>query len=114
MNRFSTLGPVNLVVIHVNCLFEDLFLPSASIQDDNGIPAEEVDIGALELPGGHFVVEEDVQLSVCAAFWLRKAEVDPDATQEAETSVEEPRVCSPVPRRWRKHLICQYVYRDTV
>lgn len=63
------------------------------LDNGEGVAAEDVDVGALELAGGNLVLEENVELAVGAALGLGETEVDPDNAEEAGAGPEEARVC---------------------
>jgi hypothetical protein len=67
---------------------------------------EGVDDGLAEVAGRDLLFEQHVELSVCPALWLRKAEEDPDGADGACACLEEAGLSAPVPSRWIQHHGC--------
>lgn len=60
------------------------------------VSVEAIDSGRSEVSSGHFPLEENVELGVCAALGLRQAEKCPDEAEEASTGVKETSLSAPV------------------
>lgn len=61
------------------------------------IRAERIDLHFPEITGTDLVLEEDIHIGVGEAFWLRKAKVGPEETEEIHAAPEESRFAAPVP-----------------
>ena len=74
---------------------------------------ELVDLGRLELSGGHSVLEEDVELSVRSSLGLGESEVGPDETEHTGTEPEVSRLGTPVPGGRVEHVRVEDADDDT-
>lgn len=60
------------------------------------VAVEAVDNGGAEVACRHLLLEQDVELGVCAALGLRETEEGPDEAEEACSGVEETSLSAPV------------------
>lgn len=60
-------------------------------------PELTINFGILELPGGNFVLEQDVDLSKGTILGLWKAEPTPNETKQVSTGIEETGLGTPAP-----------------
>lgn len=65
---------------------------------------ERVNSSGPELACGNSLLEEDVQLAICATLRLGKTEERPYHTQKAESSPKETSFPTPVPSRGVQHI----------
>lgn len=68
---------------------------------------ERIDLRRLELPRGNTILEQYIDLCICAALRLRQAEEDPYDTAEACAAPKEGCLCTPCPGRRIKLVVRQ-------
>lgn len=61
-------------------------------------------MSVLELPGGHLLRKQDIQLCKVSALGFGKSEEGPDKAEETKTCVEEASLGLSVPCRWVQHV----------
>jgi hypothetical protein len=84
-------------ILGVDCLkmsASALFDPIVGARVAFGVEA--VDSGGGEVAGGHFLLEENVELGVCATLGFGKTKESPDEAKKASAGVEETSLSAPI------------------